>query len=198
MSARLKTGETCRFGIRPLNKLDGSSNRDWLVGCRSGPRVGLSGLKGSWSQFEEGRNAGVDSGRILPHGHGKTAIFKPATFYGFRNDADSRPGLPHPAWNSMCQKRSGAAPRKRRTKRFDRLVGSSEPDLGREVLMNVLGAQAGLELGLDECLMTRATAREPRIGNRRRGGPWTGRQTGGQRGRSQSGSSLVPGGRNGG
>lgn len=62
---------------------------------------------------------------------------------------------------------------------FERLVGSGEPDLGHGVLVDALGAQAGLELGLDECRMRRATTGAPWMGNRRRNGPWTDRQTGG-------------------
>ena len=46
----------------------------------------------------------------------------------------------------MRQTPSGAAPRKRRNKVFDRLVGAGEPDLGREGLVDALGAQAGLKL----------------------------------------------------
>jgi hypothetical protein len=70
--------------------------------------------------------------------------------------------------------------------------------LGHEVLVDALGTQAGLELGLDERRMRRATTGAPRIGNRRWDVPWTGCQTGGQGGRSRAGSSLIPGGRNGG
>ena len=51
-----------------------------------------------------------------------------------------------PGWTSMRQTPSGAAPRKRRNKVFDRLVGAGEPDLGREGLVDTLGAQAGLKL----------------------------------------------------
>jgi hypothetical protein len=32
--------------------------------------------------------AGAQSGRKRPQEHGKTVVFKPATFHGFRNDAD--------------------------------------------------------------------------------------------------------------
>ena len=54
---------------------------------------------------------------------------------------------------------------------FDRLVGSGDPDLGHEILVDALGTQAGLELGLDEFRMRRATTGTPRIGDRRWDGP---------------------------
>jgi hypothetical protein len=84
----LKTDDTCRFEIQLPRKLDGSSIRYRLVDCRRGSRVGLPGLEGSWPQLEERRNAGADFGRKRPHGRGKSADFSPATFCGFRNDAD--------------------------------------------------------------------------------------------------------------
>jgi hypothetical protein len=37
---------------------------------------------------EEGRNAGAQSGRKRAQEHGKTVVFKPATFSGFQNDAN--------------------------------------------------------------------------------------------------------------
>ena len=87
----LKTDQTCRFEIQLPWKLDGSSIQYRLVGCRSGSRVGQPGLEGSWPQFEEERNAGADSERKRPHGNGKSVDFSPATFSGFRNDADKCP-----------------------------------------------------------------------------------------------------------
>jgi hypothetical protein len=116
----LKTNETCRFEIQLPWKLDESSMRYRLCHRRRGSRAGLPGLEGSWPQFEEGRNAGADSGRKRPHGHGKSVDFSPATFCGFRNDADTpsasnwpastgRPGIPPPppaigssSWASSC------------------------------------------------------------------------------------------------
>jgi hypothetical protein len=36
----------------------------------------------------KGRNAGAQSGRKRAQEHGKTVVFKPATFSGFQNDAN--------------------------------------------------------------------------------------------------------------
>ena len=44
---------------------------------------------------------------------------------------------------------------------FDRLVGAGELDLGREGLVDALGAQAGLKLGLDQSRMRRLTTGAP-------------------------------------
>lgn len=89
VSDGVKNDQTCRFEIQLPQKLDGSSIRYRLDGCRSGSRVGLADLEGSWPKFEEGRNAGADSGRKRPDGRGKTVDSSPATFCGFRNDADT-------------------------------------------------------------------------------------------------------------
>ena len=88
VSDGLKTDETCWVEIHLPQKLDGSSIRYRLVGCRRGSRVGLPGLEGPGPQFEGGRNAGAHSGRKRPHGHGETVVFKPATFQGFRNETE--------------------------------------------------------------------------------------------------------------
>ena len=85
---------------------------------------------------------------------------------------------------------------------FDRLVGSGEPDLDYEVLVDALGAQAGLELGRNECRMGRAMTRASRIGNRGWDGSRINRQrlwqTGGEGRRKLVGTGQTPGGRNGG
>jgi hypothetical protein len=47
-------------------------------------------LEGPGPQFEEGRNAGADSGSKRPYGRGKSVDFSPATFGGFRDDADTK------------------------------------------------------------------------------------------------------------
>jgi len=87
VSDGLKTDQIYRFEIQLPRKIDGSSIRYGLFDCRRGSRVGLPDLEGSWPQFEERRNAGADSGRKRPHGHGNSADFSPATFCGFRNNA---------------------------------------------------------------------------------------------------------------
>jgi hypothetical protein len=89
VSDGVKTDETCQFYIQLPRRLNGSSIRYRLDGCRSRSRIGLPGPEGSWPHFEEVITAGADFGRICPHDRGKTVVFKPATFYRFRNDADS-------------------------------------------------------------------------------------------------------------
>ena len=53
------------------------------------PRVRSRAVRYPGRKSEEGRSAGAQSGRKRPQEHGETVVFKPATFHGFRNDADS-------------------------------------------------------------------------------------------------------------
>ena len=52
------------------------------------PRVRSRAVRYPGRKPKEGRSAGAQSGRKRPQEHGETVVFKPATFHGFRNDAD--------------------------------------------------------------------------------------------------------------
>ena len=88
----LKTNETCRFVNRVFQKPVGPFIPPGPGRCQSRSRSDLLGVERSWHPFEEGRSAGAQSGRKRPQEHGKTVVFKPATFYGFRNDAETPVG----------------------------------------------------------------------------------------------------------
>ena len=87
VSDGFKTVEICRFENHLPHKFDGSSIRHRLVACLSESWSVLAGLERSWHPLEQGRNAGAHFGRTSPQEHGKTVVFKPATFRGFRNGA---------------------------------------------------------------------------------------------------------------
>jgi hypothetical protein len=86
----LKTNETCRFENHVFQEPVGTFIPPGPERCQSESRSGRLGVERSWHPFEEGRSAGAQSGRKRPPEHGKSVVFKPATFDGFRNDAEKR------------------------------------------------------------------------------------------------------------
>jgi hypothetical protein len=46
------------------------------------------GIEGTWVPFEKVRNASPQSGGKLLQKHGKTVVFEPAIFRGFRDGTD--------------------------------------------------------------------------------------------------------------
>ena len=173
----------------PRNTAEGTpcvlQTTDELLGIlpEEGLAVGLSG---------EAQNHPKDPGTAA---HAADRIDHPGTGaevdLGFLTQLDL--DAPDAVWDRAAQ-----APHEA----FDRLVGSGEPDLDYEVLVDALGAQAGLELGRNECRMGRAMTRASRIGNRGWAGSRINRkclwQTGGQGRRRLGGTDQTPGGRNGG
>ena len=110
--ARHNAGTWMRNGSRPQ-----AGRRHLRAGK---PRVRSPQAEATGRKPEEGRNAGAQSGRKRPQEHGKTVVFKPATFHGFRNGADSR--MKSPYSGTVQRGRGVSAPKLHRLRSW-RLIG---------------------------------------------------------------------------